>query len=73
MPSTFETLAFLVFSSTLELLAIHDYKYGNITITHVAENGSTERSGSNLGSGGFPSSPVQHAITFTAASFLLNH
>lgn len=40
MPSTFQILAFLVFSSTLELLAIHDCKYGNITLTHVAENGS---------------------------------
>lgn len=102
MPSTWQILAFLVFSSSLELLAIHDYKYENITITPVTENGpaftistnclgggtledtteapggvtatgSKEQSGSNFSSGGFPSSPVQHARAFTAASFLLNH
>lgn len=32
-------LAFLGFSSTLVLLAIQDCKYGNNTITHVADNG----------------------------------
>lgn len=103
VPSTFRVLAFLVFSSTFEIPAIHNSKYGNITITHVAENGSVftistnclgsgtpeetlqrhwvgsldkgskEQSGSNFGSGGFPSSPVQHATIFTAATFLLNH
>lgn len=39
VPSTFQILAFLVFSSTLVLLAIQDCKYGNITITPVAEKG----------------------------------
>lgn len=102
MPSTLQILAFLVFSSSPELLTIHDYKYENITITPVTENGpvftmstnylgggtledttgapggvpakgSKEQSSSNSSSGGFPSSPVQHARAFTAASFLLNH
>lgn len=35
--------------------------------------GSEDQSGSNFGSSGFPSSPVQRGVTFTVASFPLKH
>lgn len=100
---TFQIPASLFFSSTPEVLEIHDHKYGNIIITHVAENGSvftistncldtisgalkdskealhgdtgkgTKNKVVHTSSGGFPTSPVKHATTCTAASFILNH